>query len=86
MSTVVVLIELHFPPLFGGIGFVDVERQVRLFLRRRLAVLGWDECRELSATYWLSTGQMIPKDAAEQLIARLAWRGISGWPRAGEQS
>jgi hypothetical protein len=27
---------------------------------------------------------MIPKDAAEQLIARLAWRGISGWPRAGE--
>jgi AcrR family transcriptional regulator len=41
---------------------------------------------QLSATYWLSTGQMIPKDAAEQLIARLAWRGISGWPRAGEQS
>ena len=39
---------------------------------------------QLSATYWLSTGQMIPKDAAEQLIARLAWRGISGWPRAGE--
>ena len=28
--------------------------------------------------------QMIPKDAAEQLIARLAWRGISGWPRTGE--
>jgi hypothetical protein len=39
---------------------------------------------QVSATFWLSTDQMIPKDAAEQLIARLAWRGISGWPRAGE--
>lgn len=33
---------------------------------------------ETSARYWLSRGT-IPKDAAEQLIARLAWRGISGW-------
>jgi AcrR family transcriptional regulator len=39
---------------------------------------------QVSATFWLSTDQMIPKDAAEQLIARLAWRGISGWPRTGE--
>ncbi len=39
---------------------------------------------QASATFWLSTGHKIPKDAAEQLIARLAWRGISGWPRAGE--
>src|SRR5262244_3020848 len=39
---------------------------------------------QASATFWLSTDQEIPKDAAEQLIARLAWRGISGWPRAGE--
>ena len=41
---------------------------------------------QVSATFWLSTDQMIPKDAAEQLIARLAWRGISGWPRAGEHA
>jgi hypothetical protein len=41
---------------------------------------------QASATFWLSTDQEIPKDAAEQLIARLAWRGISGWPRAGEYS
>lgn len=34
----------------------------------------------VSAIYWLSTGREIPKDAAEQLLARLAWRGISGWP------
>jgi AcrR family transcriptional regulator len=40
----------------------------------------------VSATYWLATERAIPKDAAEQLIARLAWRGISGWPHAGEHS
>jgi AcrR family transcriptional regulator len=38
---------------------------------------------QVSARYWLSTDQAIPKDAAEQLISRLAWRGISGWPIAG---
>jgi AcrR family transcriptional regulator len=36
---------------------------------------------QVSSRHWLSTGQAIPKDAAEQLLARLAWRGISGWPR-----
>ncbi len=36
---------------------------------------------QVSATYWLSTGRAIPKDVAEELMARLAWRGISGWPR-----
>src|SRR5580700_8174267 len=35
---------------------------------------------QVSARYWLSTDQAIPKDAAEQLIARLGWRGISDWP------
>jgi AcrR family transcriptional regulator len=38
---------------------------------------------QVSARYWLSTDQEIPKDAAEQLIARLAWRGISDWPMTG---
>jgi AcrR family transcriptional regulator len=38
---------------------------------------------QVSARYWLRTNRAIPKDAAEQLIARLAWRGISGWPRTG---
>src|SRR5215469_15453105 len=28
VSTVVVLVELHFPPLFGGVRFIDVKRQV----------------------------------------------------------
>ncbi|MBV2362745.1 TetR/AcrR family transcriptional regulator [Streptomonospora nanhaiensis] len=34
---------------------------------------------ETSARYWLSNFGTIPQEAAEQLIARLAWRGISGW-------
>jgi AcrR family transcriptional regulator len=37
----------------------------------------------VSATYWLGSGRAIGKDTAEQMLARLAWRGISGWPRTG---
>src|SRR4029077_14065383 len=37
----------------------------------------------VSARHWMSTGEDIPKDAAEQLLSRLAWRGISGWPLTG---
>lgn len=36
---------------------------------------------EVSARYWVTAQGSIPKDAAEQLMARLAWRGISGFPR-----
>ncbi|GAA1535298.1 TetR/AcrR family transcriptional regulator [Actinomadura kijaniata] len=38
---------------------------------------------EVSARYWLAQGRAIPKDTAEKIIARLAWRGISGFPRSG---
>lgn len=34
---------------------------------------------ETAARYWINSTGSIPKEAAEQLIARLAWRGISGW-------
>ena len=37
---------------------------------------------QVSARYWLNTLGSIPRDAAEQMVARLAWRGISGWPLA----
>ena len=40
---------------------------------------------QVSARYWLSTLGTIPREAAEQLVARLAWRGISGWPRTADQ-
>jgi AcrR family transcriptional regulator len=39
---------------------------------------------QVSSRYWLSTDKAIPKDAAEELLARLAWRGISGWPRTAD--
>ncbi len=35
---------------------------------------------QVSARHWLATTDAIPRDAAAQLVARLAWRGISGWP------
>jgi hypothetical protein len=38
---------------------------------------------EVSARYWLAQHKSIPKETAEQLIARLAWRGIGGFPRVG---
>lgn len=38
---------------------------------------------QVSARYWLGSDRAIPKDAAEQLLSRLAWRGISGWPLSG---
>ena len=37
---------------------------------------------QVTARYWLSTRDHMPREAAEQLVARLAWRGISGWPRS----
>ncbi|WP_344280703.1 TetR/AcrR family transcriptional regulator [Actinomadura napierensis] len=36
---------------------------------------------EVSARYWLSQHRAIPKETAEKIIARLAWRGISGFPQ-----
>ena len=41
---------------------------------------------QVSARYWLAAQDTIPREAAEQLVARLAWRGISGWPRATDQA
>jgi len=41
LSTVVVLVAIHFAPLFGGIGLVNVERQLSRFLPGgRFGVLG----------------------------------------------
>ncbi|HUA43510.1 MAG TPA: helix-turn-helix domain-containing protein [Streptosporangiaceae bacterium] len=41
---------------------------------------------QVTARYWLSTAQAIPKEVAEELIARLVWRGISDWPMADDRS
>ncbi len=40
---------------------------------------------QVSSRYWLSTERAIEKDTAEDLLSKLAWRGISGWPLADAQ-
>ena len=47
-----------------------------------LVSVGMVGLAQVTARYWLSTRDHIPREAAEQLVARLAWRGISGWPRS----
>ena len=37
---------------------------------------------QVSSRYWLSSDRTIGQDIAEDLLSRLAWRGISGWPLA----
>jgi hypothetical protein len=37
---------------------------------------------QVSARYWMQTGEPIPKDEAVELVSTLAWRGISRFPRA----
>jgi AcrR family transcriptional regulator len=41
---------------------------------------------QVTARYWLSTRDHTPREAAEQVVARLAWRGISSWPRSDQQA
>jgi len=36
---------------------------------------------EVSARWWLASDERVPKDRAVSLLAALAWRGISGYPR-----
>ncbi len=48
----------------------------------RLLSVGMVGMAQVTARYWLGTRDQIPREAAEQLVARLAWRGISGWPRS----
>jgi AcrR family transcriptional regulator len=48
----------------------------------RLVSVGMVGLAQVTARYWLSARGRIPRAAAEQLVARLAWRGISGWPRS----
>ncbi|MCT2591898.1 TetR/AcrR family transcriptional regulator [Streptomyces sp. N2-109] len=35
---------------------------------------------QITARYWLGSGQPIPRDAATKLISSLSWRGIAGFP------
>jgi AcrR family transcriptional regulator len=48
----------------------------------RLIGVGLVGMAQVTARYWLGARDHIPREAAEQLVARLAWRGISGFPRS----
>jgi AcrR family transcriptional regulator len=48
----------------------------------QLLSIGMVGMAQVTARYWLSTRDHVPREAAEQVVARLAWRGISGWPRS----
>jgi len=49
-----------------------------------LLSIGMIGMAQVSARYWVGTLGTIPREAAEQLVGRLAWRGISGWPRTSD--
>jgi hypothetical protein len=40
---------------------------------------------QVSARFWLDSGDGISQDHAATLVSGLAWRGIRGYPRADEQ-
>jgi len=48
-----------------------------------LLAMGLCGMAQITARYWLSDGQRIPRDAASKLIASLSWRGIAGFPMHG---
>ncbi len=49
----------------------------------RLLSVGLAGLAEVSARWWLSSAGRVPKDDAVRLLAGLAWRGLSGFPRTG---
>ncbi|GAB3690255.1 TetR/AcrR family transcriptional regulator [Angustibacter aerolatus] len=39
---------------------------------------------QVTARYWMSQGESVPRDAASRLIGQLSWRGLGGFPKKGE--
>jgi AcrR family transcriptional regulator len=48
-----------------------------------LLAVGLIGSAQVTARYWVTTGEAVPKDDAVQLVSTLAWRGLSRFPRAG---
>ncbi len=46
-----------------------------------LLAVGLIGTAQVSARYWITTGEVIPRDEAVQLVSTLTWRGISRFPR-----
>lgn len=49
----------------------------------QLLSIGLAGLAEVSARWWLTSANRVPKEEAVRLLAALAWRGISGFPRTG---
>jgi AcrR family transcriptional regulator len=49
-----------------------------------LLAAGLTGSAQVAARWWLTQDGVIGKEAAQQLVSSLAWRGISGFPRTGE--
>ena len=49
--------------------------------RAHLLGVGLIGSAQVTARYWVTTGEAVPKDEAVQLVSTLAWRGISRFPR-----
>lgn len=63
--------------------FADVIGQDTGLAREEAELLGvaLAGMAQVSARYWLQTGQAVPQDVAGRLIAQLCWRGIRGFPK-----
>ncbi|MFP8883646.1 MULTISPECIES: TetR/AcrR family transcriptional regulator [Streptomyces] len=48
-----------------------------------LLAVGLCGMAQITARYWLSAGQKVPRDTATRLISSLSWRGIAGFPMHG---
>jgi hypothetical protein len=53
--------------------------------RAALLAVGPTGAAEVSSRYWLTTHRRVPIDEAVDLLASLAWRGISSFPLQNEQ-
>ncbi|WP_016697562.1 TetR/AcrR family transcriptional regulator [Actinoalloteichus spitiensis] len=48
--------------------------------RASLVAMGLVGLSQVTARYWLTRNRLVPQEEAVELIASLAWRGISGFP------
>jgi len=48
--------------------------------RARLLAVGLVGLSQVTAQYWLDSGQAVPKEEAVELMSRLAWRGLAHFP------
>jgi AcrR family transcriptional regulator len=48
-----------------------------------LLAVGLIGTAQVSARYWIQTGEQVPQDEAVRLVSTLSWRGISRFPLTG---